>query len=79
MYSISSPWTAHARRSRCRKRKPTVVTLEELSLDGAALASKVELTKQFVPEVRGECEMIEGDGAAAAQALVAKLKQDAVI
>jgi electron transfer flavoprotein beta subunit len=64
---------------KARKRKPTVVTLAELSLDAAALASKVELTKQFVPEVRGECEMIEGDAAAAAGALIGKLKQDAVI
>ncbi len=64
---------------KARKQKPTVVTLGDLSLDGAALAPKVELIAQFVPEVRGACEMIDGDAAAAAAALIGKLKQDAVI
>jgi len=64
---------------KARKQKPTVVTLADLSLEAAALAAKVELTKQFVPEVRGECELIEGDAAAAAGALIGKLRQDAVI
>jgi electron transfer flavoprotein beta subunit len=64
---------------KARKQKPKAVTLADLSLDVATLGAKVELTKQFVPEVRGECEMIEGDAAAAAGALIGKLKQDAVI
>jgi electron transfer flavoprotein beta subunit len=64
---------------KARKQKPTVVALGDLPLDAAALAPKVELTKQFVPEVHGACQMIEGDAATAAASLIVKLKQDAVI
>lgn len=64
---------------KARKLKPTVVALGDLPVDAAAIAPKVQLTKQFVPNVSGSCEMIDGDASAAAGALIGKLKADAVL
>jgi electron transfer flavoprotein beta subunit len=64
-------------RMAARKKKITVVAPSEIGVDDAGLAAKVRLTKQFVPEVNGDCEFIEvGSAAEAAAALVSKLRAD---
>ena len=63
-----------------RKRTPTVVILESLDVPGDELSRKTALTKQFVPEVSGDCEMIEaGSAAVAAGALLEKLRGENII
>jgi electron transfer flavoprotein beta subunit len=63
---------------KARKQKPTVVALGDLPVEGRC-EPKVELIKQFVPEVRGACEMLDGEPAAAAAALLERLHRDAVL
>ena len=65
---------------KARKATPTEVKPDALGLDAAALAPKVTLTKQFVPTVRGECEIIQGAAPAEMAAkLYDKLRQDGVL
>ena len=45
---------------KARRVKPTVVTPADLNLDEAQLHPRVMLTKQFVPEVQGNCEFLQG-------------------
>lgn len=60
-----------------RKVTPTVVTADELPVDGGELTARVRLTRQYVPAVEGDCEMIAGDGpAASAGTLIARLIED---
>ena len=50
------------------------------SLDAAALAPRVVVTRQFVPTVQGNCEIIAGDTPAElADRLVARLREDKVL
>ena len=44
-----------------------------------ALAPKVELLKQYVPEVQGNCEFIEGSPEEVAKQLIDKLRADSII
>jgi electron transfer flavoprotein beta subunit len=62
-----------------RKKKPTVVSVDDLGLSEEELASQVVRTKQFVPEVQGNCEFIEGPPAETARILLEKLRGDGVI
>ena len=62
-----------------RKKKITVVTTAELGVDAAALQPRVTLVKQFVPTVKGSCEVIGGSPAEAAVALIARLRAENVI
>ena len=63
-----------------RKRQPTVVTVESLDIPSDELLPKAVLVKQFVPEVSGDCEMIEGGNAAEqAAALLGKLREENVL
>jgi len=63
-----------------RKAQPTVVAVDSLGLSGGQLAQRVVLTKQFVPTVHGECELIEGGSPAEiADRLVAKLREGNVM
>jgi len=65
---------------KARKAQPTVMSCDELGLSADDLAPRVEMTKQFVPIVRGACEMIEGASAAEiADRLVARLAGDKVL
>jgi electron transfer flavoprotein beta subunit len=69
-----------AAKVKARKVKPTVVTPGDLGLDPAALAPKIKLTKQFVPEVKGNCEFLSADTPAAlADQLIEKLRGDSVL
>ncbi len=62
---------------KARKRKPTVVSPADLSLSEADLAPKAQLSKQFVPTVRGDCEFLDGATAAdKVAALVARLREE---
>jgi electron transfer flavoprotein beta subunit len=66
-----------AGRMAARKKKPTVVQPDSLGV--ADLAPKVVLARQFVPAVKGECEIIGGTAAEAAARLVARLREDSVL
>jgi electron transfer flavoprotein beta subunit len=43
---------------KARKMQPTVVAAADIGLASDALAPRVEMVKQFVPTVRGECEFL---------------------
>lgn len=63
-----------------RKVAPTVVTPDSLATDGGGSAGRARLTRQYVPAVKGDCEMIEGDDAAAlADALIGRLIDEKVL
>jgi electron transfer flavoprotein beta subunit len=66
-----------AGRMAARKKRATVVQLESLGV--ADLLPRVVLVRQFVPAVKGECEMIPGTPAEAAARLVARLRADSVL
>jgi len=63
-----------------RKKQPVVVSMADLGIEPAALQPRVALTRQFVPEVHGDCEFIEGaTPAELADKLVARLRSENVI
>jgi electron transfer flavoprotein beta subunit len=62
-----------------RKKKPTTIAVADLGLSAEELAPRVVLSKQFVPEVQGNCEFISGSPAEAAKTLIEKLRADSVI
>lgn len=65
---------------KARRRAPTVVSPAELGVSDDALTPRVVLSRQFVPEVSGECEFIEVTSAAeTADRLVERLRQDGVL
>lgn len=69
-----------AGRMAARKKKITSVTPADLGVAADALRPRVTLTRQFVPTVKGACEMIAGatpDEAAAN--LIARLRAESVL
>jgi electron transfer flavoprotein beta subunit len=62
-----------------RKKKPTNVSIDDLGLSAQELVPRVVLTRQYVPEIQGNCEFIEGSPAEAARILIDKLRADSVI
>ena len=69
-----------AAKLKARRVKPTVVSPDDLSLGVDALAPRVVLTRQFVPTIQGNCEIIAGDTPAElADRLVARLREDKVL
>jgi electron transfer flavoprotein beta subunit len=69
-----------AAKVKARRVKPTVVRPDELGLDAAALAPLARVTRQFVPEVKGNCEMLRGDSPSAlADQLIARLVADSIL
>jgi electron transfer flavoprotein beta subunit len=67
-----------AGRMAARKKRATVVTPESLGVSD--LAPRVVLARQFVPAVKGECEIIAGGSAAETTTLlVARLRADSVL
>lgn len=62
-----------------RKKQPEQVDLASLGLAADALQPRVQLIKQFVPEVQGHCEFIEGSPAEIASKLFEKLRADKLI
>jgi electron transfer flavoprotein beta subunit len=70
--------TARAKMA-ARKKKPTVVAVNDLGLSAEDLTAKVVLSKQLVPQVQGSCEFLEGSPAEVAQTLMEKLRADSVL
>jgi electron transfer flavoprotein beta subunit len=61
---------------KARRMQPTTMSSADLGLAAAEMKPLVEMVKQFVPTVRGGCEIIEGATAAErAERLVAKLEE----
>ncbi len=69
-----------AGRMAARKKKITSVTATELGVAAETLVPRVRLVKQFVPTVKGACEVIEGASPAEAAAnLIARLRSEGVL
>jgi electron transfer flavoprotein beta subunit len=69
-----------AGRMAARRKRPAVIAIEELGLGPDDLSPRVSLARRFVPAVTGACELIAGDGpAAAAERLVARLRADGLL
>jgi electron transfer flavoprotein beta subunit len=69
-----------AGRMAARKKKIAVVTPADLGLAAEALRPRVALVRQFVPTIKGACEVIEGATAAeAATRLIARLRAESVL
>jgi len=65
---------------KARRMQPKTMTASDLGLTAAELRPLVEMVKQFVPTVRGACEMIEGSSAAErAEQLVARLQEQGTL
>ncbi|RLQ21066.1 electron transfer flavoprotein subunit beta/FixA family protein [Seongchinamella sediminis] len=62
-----------------RKKKPTSIAVADLGLSPEQLAPRVILEKQYVPQVQGNCEFLEGSPAEIARTLVEKLRADSLI
>lgn len=63
-----------------RKVDPTAVMPDDLPLDDGDLAPRVRLSRQYVPVVEGDCEMIEGETPAEwADRLVERLIEERVL
>jgi electron transfer flavoprotein beta subunit len=69
-----------ANKIKARRKKPTIVSVEELGLPPEELQPRVTFTRQFVPTVQGNCEFISGETAAEkADSLIARLREESVI
>ncbi len=69
-----------AAKVKARRMKPTVVSAADLGLSDSDLAPRVQLVKQYVPEVKGNCEFLTGDSPAAlADQLISKLRADSIL
>ena len=62
-----------------RKKQPEQVALASLGLSPEALQPCVQLVEQYVPEVQGHCEFIDGTPAEAAAKLFEKLRADKLL
>lgn len=62
-----------------RKMKPSSVAVSELGLSADELSPKVIMTKQYVPEVQGNCEFLEGSPAEVAKKLIDALRAESLI
>lgn len=62
-----------------RKVQPEAVATDSLGLGGDDLTARAVPVRQFVPAVKGECEMIEGTPAEAAERLVELLVAERVL
>ncbi len=69
-----------AKKLAARRKKPTVVAVDELSLSAEQLQPRATLTRQFVPTIQGNCEFISGDTPAAlGNSLIERLREDGSI
>ena len=62
-----------------RKKVPLDISVASLGLSDAELTPRVVLAKQYIPEIHGHCEFIEGTPAEAAQLLFEKLRADKLL
>jgi len=69
-----------AAKIKARRMKPEQVALSDLGLADADLAPRAVLEKQFVPEIQGNCEFVEGGSAAeVADKLMARLRDESLL
>lgn len=68
-----------AAKVKARRAKPTVVSAADLGLSEDDLAPRVLLTRQYVPEIQGQCEFIQGDATQMATELIERLKADSIL
>jgi len=69
-----------AGRMAARRKRATVVALQDLGLEPRDLEPRVTLARQYVPTVKGACEFIAGDTPAdVAARLVARLRAEKVL
>ncbi len=69
-----------AKKIAARRMRPTVVTPESLDVSEEALQVRVKLVEQFVPEIQGNCELIEGETPAElAAGLIKRLREDGIV
>lgn len=62
-----------------RKKKPIEITATSLGLTREELTARVRLIRQFVPQVQGNCEFLEGAPAEVARQLVERLRAQSLI
>ncbi len=62
-----------------RKMAPVAVSRESLGLSEADLAPAVELVRQQLPVVNGNCQFLQGPAAETARQLIAMLRADGVV
>lgn len=62
-----------------RKMSPVAVSLAELGLSAADLAPSVEVVRQQLPVVSGNCEILQGSPAETARALMERLRTEGII
>lgn len=70
---------AAKQKMKARKVKPTVFSPEALGLGAEDLVPGTVLVRQFVPEVQGNCEFLEGTPAEVSRGLVDRLRADGII
>lgn len=68
-----------AAKVKARRAKPTVIQPSDLGLDESDLAPRAMLTRQFVPQVQGNCEWLEGEPAQVAEQLLKRLEADSIL
>jgi electron transfer flavoprotein beta subunit len=69
-----------AKKIAARRMKPTIVSVDELSLAPEELQPRVTMTRQFVPTVQGNCEFLTGETPAGlADRLIENLRRDGVL
>jgi len=69
-----------ANKIKARRVKPTLMSAADLGLSDGDLVPRVAFTKQFVPTIQGNCQIISEDTAAAtANRLIAQLREDSAI
>ncbi len=77
---LGEPRFPSARDKMAARKKPLVeIALADLGLSDEQLTPRVVLAKQYVPEVHGQCEFIEGTPAEAAATLLARLREEKLI
>jgi electron transfer flavoprotein beta subunit len=65
---------------KARRMQPSVVSVGDLGVSNEDLRTRIEMVRQYVPTVRGECEFIKGDSAGEiAERLVARLREQSAL
>lgn len=77
---LGDPRFPTAKAKMAARKMPLVsISIADLDLTGDQLTPRIILKKQYVPEVHGSCEFIDGTPAEAARILVEKLRSDGTI
>jgi electron transfer flavoprotein beta subunit len=72
-------YPAAAAKVKARRVKPTRVKPADLKLGESELQPRVMMTKQFVPEVQGHCEFLQGEPREVADELIRRLRADSIL